>query len=333
MNNTTITEYDEGRVNTSNIDLPVTVMTDKLDLSEFVNAVKSFILTRDSSKTRKDYERHLQDFINKINKPLYAIKPEDLVKYREQLLSDGRGNATHAQSIAAIRSFLKWSKGLDLHSISYEVVSLFLKIPAAKVVNPYKTLTDAEIARVLALSENLRDKAMFALMIGSGLRVSEVSNVKFEDFYEGQAGWSLVVRSGKGNKDRIVPLLNDVFNYILGYADETGGVLGKTKEYVFKTTKRVSKDGKLTDRAIENAISNMITNSNIEKDITPHSLRHSFAFRALKAGTRLIDLSKILGHSNITVTQRYVDHFEMDEMRMSLPSLPLFNTAKIGARA
>lgn len=333
MNKITITEYDEGRVNTRNIDLPVTIAIDKLDLSDFVNAVQSFILTRDSSKTRKDYERHLIDFINKINKPLYEIKPEDLVKYREKLLSDGRGNATHAQSIAAIRSFLKWSKGLDLHTISYEVVSLFLKIPAAKVVNPYKTLTDSEIARVLALSENIRDKAMFALMVGSGLRVSEVSNVKFEDFYEGQVGWSLVVRSGKGNKDRIVPLLNDVFNYILEYTDEIGCVLGKTKEYVFKSTKRVSKDGRLTDRAIENAISNMITDSNIDKDITPHSLRHSFAFRALKAGTRLIDLSKILGHSNITVTQRYVDHFEMDEMRMTLPPLPLFNTAKIGARA
>jgi len=333
MNKIATIERKEGRANISNKDQLSNVSTNRAELANFISTIQSFILTRDSSKTRKDYERHLLDFVNVIDKPLDQIKPQDLVNFREILLSDGRGNATHAQSIAAIRSFLNWSKGLDLHAIPYEAVSLFLKIPAAKVVNPYKTLNDSEIARVLALSVNLRDKAMFALMVGAGLRVSEVSNTKFEDFYEGQGGWNLVVRSGKGNKDRIVPLLNDVFGFILEYAAETGKALGKSGEYVFRSTKRVSKDGKLTGRAIENVIAGMISNSNIDKEITPHSLRHSFAFRALKAGTRLIDLSKILGHSNVAVTQRYVDHFEMDEMRLSLPPLPLLNTAMIGARA
>jgi site-specific recombinase XerD len=296
--------------------------------------LQSFILTRDSEKTRKDYSRHLMDFVESIRKPLPEIAPQDLVRYRENLLKDGRGTATHAQALSAIRSFLKWSRGLELHLLSYDVVSQFLKVPKSKVVNPYKTLSDVEIARVFGFSDSKRDKAMFALMTGAGLRVSEVSNLKLVDFYQGTGGWSIIIRQGKGNKDRIVPLLNDVFEYVQEYADETVRGFGKLDEYVFKSTKRISKQGNLTIRAIENSINDMIQNANIDKEISPHSLRHSFAFRALKAGTKLVELSNILGHSSISVTQRYVDHMDMDEVRLSLPSLPTYKKPeRVEARA
>lgn len=295
--------------------------------------IQAYIDSRESAKTRKDYARHLVEFIKFISKPLPELMPQDLVKYREILLSDRRGSATHAQALSAVRSFLKWSRGLGLHQIPYDIVSQFLKVPKQKVVNPYKTLTDVEIARVLENTQNKRDKAMFALMTGAGLRVSEVSNLRLVDFYQGTGGWALIIRQGKGNKDRIIPLLDDVYDYVQDYVSQTFRSLGKLDEYVFQSTKRVSKEGNLTTRAIENAINEMIQNANVDKDISPHSLRHSFAFRALKAGTKLVELSNILGHSSIAVTQRYVDHMNMDEVRMTLPALPTTKkTERIEAR-
>lgn len=296
--------------------------------------IQAFLANIESAKTKKDYARHLIDFVAAINKPLYELVIYDLPKYRENLMNDGRGTATHAQAISAVRSFLKWSRGLDFHKVSCDYVSQFLKVPKAKVLNQYKTLTDIEIAKVLESTNDSRDKAMFALMTGAGLRVSEVSNLKLVDFYQGSGGWTLIVRQGKGNKDRFVPLLDDVFNYVMDYVEGSGRGLGKLDEYVFMSTKSVSKEGNLTVRAIENAVNKMIVNAGVDKEISPHSLRHSFAFRALKAGTKLVELSNILGHSSISITQRYVDHMNLDDVRMTLPMLPTFKKAeKIEARA
>lgn len=150
-----------------------------------------------------------------------------------------------------------------------------------------KYIGQSEILAMLntAKKKSYRDYILLLIMSRTGIRVSELVNIRKRDIDDGK----LIVRQGKGKKDRLVPL-EDELNTILGlFMDQLG-----PRDKLFK----------LTDRSVRNIVYKYAPDG---FDVHPHTLRHSFAVHCLKSGMNIRTLQKILGHGSLTTTQVYLD--------------------------
>lgn len=134
---------------------------------------------------------------------------------------------TQAQALAALRSFLRWSRTMGASTLSADVVAEAPRTPRTDVRRPYTSLSERELTALLEAAENPRDRALLAVMLGAGLRVSEVVGRDVTDLLEGaDGGAALYVRLGKGRKDRQGPVQLEVAGVIRRYLAVTGRRLG-----------------------------------------------------------------------------------------------------------
>lgn len=250
---------------------------------------------------------------------------------KEQLLSDFRREleirnfsvSTVKSYINALQRFLEFSKNLPLNeglvkdyvqreiklknpsSVSHEIfaISFFFKnvlrqniyVPRPKRNKTIPSiLTREEVKDLLNNSSNLKHRLILKLLYGCGLRVSEVLNLKKEDilFNENLIKISL----SKGKKDRFVKLPDSLFSELKNYVSLLNS------QILFESTR----GGKLTAATIQKIVKNSTKKAGIQKNIHPHTLRHSFATHLLEAGTDLRIIQKLLGHSDIKTTQIYL---------------------------
>jgi integrase/recombinase XerD len=138
------------------------------------------------------------------------------------------------------------------------------------------------------------------LLYSTGLRVSELVNLKVEDVnFADKSGW---VRHGKGAKDRLFVLSENLANEVQEY------LKGKENKYLF------SKEGPLTTRNIQKIIKGTKIRAGISKRVTPHTMRHSFATHLLEQGTDIRLIQTMLGHSSLSTTQVYT-HVSSDQIK------------------
>lgn len=143
--------------------------------------------------------------------------------------------------------------------------------------------------------EKIRDRLILRILYKCGLRVSELCNLKIQDI--DFADCTLIVRGGKGGKDRMVPVDNqtiDMVELFIGSAKDGGLFLSE-------------KNNKISTRQIERLVQQYAKDAGIKQKVHPHMLRHSFAVHCLKAGMNLRTVQKMLGHSSLTTTQIYLD--------------------------
>lgn len=144
-----------------------------------------------------------------------------------------------------------------------------------------------------------RNKAMLELMYSSGLRISELINLRISNVSLSEA---LVRIFGKGSKERIVPIgdcaLNALNKYIFNYRQE---LLKQNSDYLFLSVRGT----KMSRQAFFKIIKKIASEKNIKTDISPHTLRHSFATHMLNYGADLRIIQELLGHSDISTTQIY----------------------------
>jgi site-specific recombinase XerD len=168
---------------------------------------------------------------------------------------------------------------------------------------PVETLDGRELGRLMAALEgddwvSRRNRAMVALMARAGLRVSEVLALKPEDVeLNARSGWVLV-RKGKGMKERRVPLSAEARRELREYLEvrpQRPGPLFFSRTYQ-----------SLTGRDVQRVVAEAARRAGLEKRVTPHTLRHTFATRFLQAGGDLATLQTVLGHSNLSTTARYL---------------------------
>ena len=201
-----------------------------------------------------------------------------------------------------------------------------LKTPNVKVLNPFQTLTKAEIVRVLgaAKKSGLRDYAMMLVFLGGGLRVAEVTALTCRDIRQDCDGGTYIhVRFGKGGKDRLVPVLEAIPEAVQAYLVANKRTLGTNDEPLF-----LAEDTRAGQRGIEHLgtrtcgriLDDLCIEAGVAKVISPHSLRHTFALACLRHGKNILAVSKLLGHASIATTHRYVDHLDLMEMRGVVPS-------------
>jgi len=184
-----------------------------------------------------------------------------------------------------------------IHFFYREIIKTPQKVHFRFAKKPQKlpvVLTLNEIKKCIESTINGKHKIILSIAYASGLRVSEVQNLKVGDIdFENLI---LHIKNAKGQKDRITPfsekLKTDLQNMIAGK---------KTDDLVFDS----NQGGKLTTRTLQKIFQNVLVKSNITKPATFHSLRHSFATHLLENGTDIRFVQELLGHKNIRTTQRY----------------------------
>lgn len=171
-------------------------------------------------------------------------------------------------------------------------------IPTFLSVDEALELLKAGVKRVDR--EGLRDQAMLELFYSSGLRLSELAGLNTDDVNFAQG---LVKLRGKGRKERIVPVGSPALEALGRYLDASQGI---RKEHVSGGPLFLnSRGGRITSRSIARIVDAAAMRSGIGRKISPHALRHSFATHLLNAGADLRSIQEMLGHENLSTTQKY----------------------------
>ena len=187
-----------------------------------------------------------------------------------------------------------------------------LYVPKVKKSLPH-TLTEEEVIKLLDIktidSFSYRNKAMLELMYATGIRVSELVNLKLQDV---DLTNDIIRTFGKGSKERIIPIGDYAKEYLEKYIYEYRGSMLKSRpcEYVF-----INNHGNnLTRQAFFKIIKRIAKEKDIKTELSPHTLRHSFATHLLKYGADLRTIQELLGHSDISTTQIYT-HISQEKLK------------------
>ncbi len=286
-----------------------------------------------SQKTVENYRFYLNrffDWFGKDKKP-NAITAEDVRKYRLWLnrLVDVHGDPlkknTQNYHLIALRSFLKYLAKRDVVSLAAEKIEL-MRMPDRQV----HILATSDLERMLeapvkglelekqreapgtSLLIRLRDKALLELLFSSGLRVSELTGLQKDDISLTKEEFSVL---GKGGKSRVVFLSEQARYWIKQYItarNDMNPFLFISHDKRTKSVTRVSalkaakqSDFPITPRTAQRIVERYAKMAGITKDVTPHTLRHSYATDLLQNGADIRSVQSMLGHSSITTTQIY----------------------------
>ena len=166
----------------------------------------------------------------------------------------------------------------------------------------------------------LRNRAIFKLMLNSGLRVSEVCNLKNKDINIDKQ--FLKVINGKNGRDRLIPFPADLAEYITAWINEKTK-RGIESKYLFCSYSKGQEGLKLSPRYIQIALKQYTKKAGIDKNIHPHTLRHSYATAIYQTDHNLEGLRMLLGHSSIQTTQIYIT-LGMTDLRATIANFTAF---------
>lgn len=229
------------------------------------------------------------------------IKGGHVTAYLLQLQREGRRPATSARRLSAVRAFLKF---LAAEGIVDTNPAEHLGSPKAGHKLP-RVLSVAEVERLLLAPDTgkplgLRDAALLEVLYATGLRVSEVVNLKLGDL---DVTGGLLRCLGKGQRERVVPVGDEALRVVGGYLQRSRPVLlqGRGTRFLF-----VNRRGRpLTRQTVWKLIKRYARRAGVDREITPHTLRHSFATHLLENGADLRAVQEMLGHADIVTTQIY----------------------------
>lgn len=261
-----------------------------------------------SSNTARNYDYYLTCFFKQQGiKSVEDISLSSIRLFRRWLHDEagdkGRGVALATQNyyFIAIRQFLKYLTKRDIACLSPDKIEL-AKLPERDIDVLYPEEVDQLLASFPGKTiEDLRDFALVSILFSTGVRISEAARLNRDDIrIEAK---ELTVR-GKGNKIRVVFLSEDAHTAIAAYEEKRTDV---DPALFIRHKKGVGEDDdlRLTTRTMQRIIKKRAVNAGITKDITPHTLRHSFATDLLSNGADIRHVQQLLGHSSITTTQIY----------------------------
>jgi len=268
-----------------------------------------------SANTVESYKRDILKFAVTLKikdaADLNRLTPSDSVSYLKNLSVEKKMSpASCARSLASIKSLYKYCL---VENLTQKNSATSISAPKLWEKNP-KVLSVKEVDILLSAPkgdkpETTRDLAMLETLYATGLRVSELIHLTLGDV-EFSAGYLTTL--GKGSKQRAVPLGESALLAINEYLKDARQKLlkGKLSDYLFVTRR----GGAMTRQGFWKLIKKYAKEAGITKDISPHSLRHSFATHLLERGADLRSVQSMLGHSDISTTQIYT-HIAAVRMR------------------
>ena len=256
-----------------------------------------------SENTLLSYKRDINayvDFLEAKKTTVDAVSGTSILDYLMKLQKSGKAASTVSRNLASIRSFYRFmqNEGIvkqdptaNLHSLKIDK-----KLP--------EVLTNEEVENLLNQpdtreAKGCRDKAMLELLYATGMRVTEMIDLKMSDV-DMNIGY---INCNQGKKMRVIPVYSIAKKAVKNYIEtaRTQLIREDSVENLFVNCSGT----KMTRQGFWNIIMQYVSAANIQKDITPHTLRHSFATHLLENGADLKSIQEMLGHTDISSTQVY----------------------------
>ena len=254
------------------------------DIRQFITWLK---------KGRVDYDnpRHLQRI--------------DIVEFINHLASVKATGVTRARKLAAIRKFFAF---MVENNIVISNPANTIKNPTKEIKNPAFLQKNEYKALLFEASQNIRDFAILQVFLQTGIRVGELVNLKTEDI--DLENKNLVVRQGKGQKDRSIPLELQVIQALSKYLQSRGEVALDSEENLFVTRNGTG----IKVRTIRKIVKKYIKRAGINNRASVHTLRHTFGTHKVDNGMPIAALKEVLGHRQMQTTYKYV-HLAQSSLR------------------
>jgi integrase/recombinase XerD len=284
-----------------------------LQFNDFLSYLKD--VKKSSDNTLQAYERDLSKFLefareNSISS-FEEVKVDTVARYKKHLADIGLSTSSVSRSLSALRSLFQYllSSGTVEHNPAREIPN-----DKADKKGP-QVLTAKEIELLLSQPslndlKGIRDKAMLELLYATGIKVTELINLNIDDVNLQLS----FVRCVNKDKERFIPLYPLAVKSLLTYMEKARKILiihmDEQSLFVNVSGERMTRQG------FWKILKNYAQSAKIYKDITPHTLRHSFAAHLLENGADIHDIKEILGHSDISSTQRYAQ-FLKNKMKSS----------------
>jgi len=246
-----------------------------------------------SAHTLKSYVNILDQFIRWLTVPLPEVTRKEIGAYVDHLLRKRRTPKTITCHLQTIRLFFDYLINEEGRSMVNPVTRISLRLPKPLP----RHLKDNQVTELLGVITDLRDRAMFMLMLRCGLRVQEVAELTVDAVEYGRR--QIFVFHGKGAKDRVVYMSEDARSALLAYLEKRSS---KAKG-LFLVQKGPMRGKPLSVRGIQKRIEYYARESGL--NVSCHRLRHTMATQLLNADADLATIQDLLGHSQITTTQRY----------------------------
>lgn len=257
-----------------------------MNLPELLEKIKNELKLRNySRRTIESYLSCLNEYFK--FKKIIKREPEieNIKKYLLEKQARGQSSQTINVHLQAIKYFYR-----EIMKSKTDIDIKFAKTASKLPV----VLSRNEIERIIAAIDNKKHYLLISLSYGAGLRVSESINLKIKDL--DLLELTIHIKGAKGNKDRISIISEKIRDELKELIS-----LKNANDYVFAS----NRGGKLTERAAQKIFENALKNAKIQKEVTFHSLRHSFATHLLENGTDVRYVQELLGHANIRTTQIY----------------------------
>ena len=240
-----------------------------------------------SKDTQKSYQFHIDKF-----RDYYGddIREENILRHLHYLTNKGLSSSTINLTRAALLYYA--NRVLHKQILSNSIITIKRAKPLPKPIN-------AETIKIIIdHTTNLKHRIVLEVLYGSGLRLGEVTKIRWDDinFVEG----ILRVNFGKGGKDRLVKLGSNVINHLLDYKESR---YNKNSDYVFDSMARPTTH--ITKKTVQKILENSCKKANINQHYHIHQLRHSYATHSLEAGMDIRKIQEALGHSSPKTTMIY----------------------------
>ena len=282
-------------------------------LKRYMNYVK--LEKRLALNSVESYQRDLTDFLDYLDRQKLCLTQADSVNISEYIIHLSRdrnfSDKSLARSISSMRGFFKFL--LEDDYITPEMLEILEPVKLKKSLPVF--LTSEELQRLfstidITTASGFRDRTMLEMFYSSGLRVSELIDLKIGNIYRKE---QILLVFGKGNKERVVPYSDDAAVFLHEYIDRMRFKLmkkGNFTDYVFLN----NRGEKLTRQGVWKKLKEFAKLAGITKEISPHKLRHTFATHLLEGGANLRAIQCMLGHEKISTTEIYT-HIDSNRLR------------------
>jgi len=244
---------------------------------------------RYSSNTIKTYTDALKVFLYHFKeKPVSEITNDDVISFNNDfILKNNLSPSYQNQIVNAIKLYFRICRDVQIDIDKIHRPKRFKLLP--------NVLSKEEVKQILNAHANLKHKVMLCMIYSCGLRRSELLNLKFSDIDSNRN--IVIIRQGKGRKDRIAPLSPKILTLLRAYY-----VVCKPKIWLFEGQ---NKGEQYSSKALQSVLKLALDKAKITKPVTLHWLRHSYATHLLESGTDLRYIQELLGHSSSKTTEIY----------------------------